>query len=144
MKKNNHGFSLFELLIVVGIILIIATIAIPSLIKSRQSANESAAVADLRLVNTAEITYASESQGKYASISTLVADGVLDSRFNQHVSAYNFSTSISPDELDYSATALARASNDGRYDYYTRPDNVIRYSTDPTRAPNGLTGEPVR
>ena len=45
--KKNQGFSLLELLIVVAIILIIATIAIPSLLRSRQSAEESAAVTQI-------------------------------------------------------------------------------------------------
>ena len=57
--KNSRGFSLLELLIVVAIILIIATIAIPSLLRSRQAANESASVANVRTVNTAEVTYLS-------------------------------------------------------------------------------------
>src|SRR6185436_13931932 len=47
MNKSNKGFSLLELLIVVAIILIIATIAIPSLLRSRQAAHEAAAVATL-------------------------------------------------------------------------------------------------
>ncbi len=65
--KNNRGFSLLELLIVVAIILIIATIAIPSLLRSRQSAQESSAVAQVRTVNTAEITYLSSNQGSYGA-----------------------------------------------------------------------------
>jgi len=142
--KSTRGFSLLELLIVVGIILIIATIAIPSLLKSRQSANQSAAVSNLRLVNTAEVTYSSGNQGHYGAISDLVTAGLLDSRYNQVLSGYNFSTTLSADTLDYTALATARAVNDGLYDYYTKPDYVIRYSTDPTRAPSGLTGEPVR
>jgi len=57
MNEKEKGFSLIELLIVVAIILIIAAIAIPNLLRARIAANESSAVASIRTVNTAMISY---------------------------------------------------------------------------------------
>jgi type IV pilus assembly protein PilA len=55
--RNRNGFSLIELLLVVTVILIISAIAVPNFLSSRQRANEASAVAAIRVINTAAVTY---------------------------------------------------------------------------------------
>ncbi len=59
-RGNQRGFSLIELLIVVAIILIIAAIAIPNLMRARMSANEAGAAASVRAINTAQYAYSAK------------------------------------------------------------------------------------
>ena len=142
LRRSSEGFSLLELLIVVAIILVIATIAIPSLIRSKQMANETSAVANLRTVSNAEATYLSSSGGSYGDLSQLVSERLLDDRFSRG-SHGGYYYSITAGSFAFTATATPLSSNAGRYGYYMHPDSVIRYSTTMTLAPAGKAGHPV-
>ncbi|HEX4997685.1 MAG TPA: DUF4190 domain-containing protein [Terriglobia bacterium] len=128
-------------LAIIPVILIIAAIAIPSLLRSRQAANESAAVANLRTINTAEVTYLSTTGGNYGDLEGLVSAGLLDRRFlDPSISGYSYS--VIADGGDYTAEARPTTSNTGRFGYYSTPDGVVRFSFDPLLAPAGQAGLP--
>jgi type IV pilus assembly protein PilA len=75
MRRKEGGFSLIELLIVVAIILIIAAIAVPNLVRSRMSANEASAVASMRTIITSEIIYSSTYTVGFSSNLLSLSDG---------------------------------------------------------------------
>jgi prepilin-type N-terminal cleavage/methylation domain-containing protein len=146
-RPQQKGFSLIELLIVVAIILIIAAIAIPNLLRARMQANEASAVASIHAINTAEISYSSSypTVGFAGSLLSLGDGGTspcaassagacyLDSVLTSGTKTgyiFTYTPNASTPTLDY--TLNVDPSNrgvTGQRSFYSSSSNITRYNT---------------
>jgi type IV pilus assembly protein PilA len=154
--RKQKGFTLIELLIVVAIILIIAAIAIPNLLRSRISANEASAVGSLRTYNTAELTYNSTypTVGFASAFNQLgppsgstpdsTAAGLVDnvlgcSGTSCGKAGYTFALTGATGSYSIQAGPQVVGSTGQRY-FYTDNSGVVRYNT---TAPAGASDSPL-
>jgi hypothetical protein len=105
-------------------------------------ANEAAAVANLRTVNTAQVTYLSTTGGNYGGLPDMVQAGLLDTRFNGAVSGYLYF--VIAESGDYVAVAAPVNPGSGQRAFFSTPDGVVRFSAAPQLAPPGLESQPVQ
>lgn len=157
--RNERGFTLYELLIVVGILMIIAVIAVPSFLQSKQTANEAGAIGALRTIFVAETVYGSDHNNNFAGLPTLVTVGLLlDSRFatsdTAPIGGYLYkpgnvppvggTLETLPTGFNVQASVWGRA---GRYEYFIQSDGVLRYAdaANGGSLPSGIVpGDPIQ
>jgi type IV pilus assembly protein PilA len=150
---SSRGFSLIELLVVVAVILIVAAIAIPNFIQSRERANEASAVQNLRTITTANVIYSTTYQigyaltladlgGTAASVSATSAELIDEILSAGQKAGYQYSYSVlttdsSGNPTSYSANADPMVQNyTGALHFYADQTGVIRQNNTVTAGPN--------
>ena len=136
ISSRGQGFTLIEVLIVIAIIGILASIVIPQYYGSVSKANEAAAVGILNSIRVAQAKYVVDHKGQYGAFRQLFEEGHLDKRFNfdePHYRGYVFVITLAPKSEGRAATYSVNANPEqseglgatGGNFYYIDPESGI-------------------
>lgn len=127
-RAVRQGFTLVELMMVIAILAIVTTMALPGIQQARKRANEASAIADLRIFTTAQGQYRVR-YGTFGTVASLEAAGILDENFqDQAKSGYRYEDATAPTRDAWAVRANPEVPGQtGDRHFYIDTDGVIYY-----------------
>jgi type IV pilus assembly protein PilA len=135
-RRQQAGFSLVELLIVIAIIGILAAVAIPELRKTLESGKDTAAIASLQTIHTNQAAYVGRRQ-RFGTLKELGEEGLLNPSYasGNAVSGYIYTSAPGVSQDTYCVQATRQSPNTASRDFNIDQNGAIRYIESKTPSP---------